>query len=1748
MSTYPSKVDDNTTIINISDNLSELGTTAINQLRSAVFAIEKTVGLNPQGAKTSLSDRVNISINPDGTIKAAALSAVGLVTLPITNNQVGNSAGIKEFKLALDYPTATLATQILALSTQVTHNSSVLNQNTNDIRIHIAGGTTLSDGSTLARHVASQIDLNAVPSDTRDPLYTWVGLRDKNGNLRSGIKVADGLLQINNDLVAHENSVSGAHPATAITVDSSQFTQIPVDVQTVQQALNAIDTAQTTLLGIDRAILNSNGIPRAARAQAINAPDGYNINIVPETLAFTFLGETNKLAPNDSPINGDDVIKFNPTNTSFSFDLAFANVKVGDIIRVNYGNGIEGQFDITSIRFTPGSDWTVRINGSNLYYRDGADGYSYARIDRPRYDISTQGVYAVAAAISDITITGCGASCPDSVIVGSPRGAIAVGIGFDPNQIDNAHSFLYLRLYPSGDPSVYYDLPGIDVSGNLGATPGQYSIDSIVNNTNRHFRAAGYNYRFIAFNHKGEFGLMLADSINKVSFSIINGVVSGTSIVPGTYTNNIIADASDGYDALGLGFKHAALASPTGTFTSSAQAAGFSTIILQPAKERNALVNGVKRDLLLSTGQTQGDGYWSATITAITPIFGGTSTVEYTINKNLISQKLAAKKTIIVQPISTPTADVVNYGRFFITDVAYIGSTTHITVLNGVHGTGSSFSSTLSVGAQVLLYFSNDSVSFDQDNLAGPGVFHRYHEVFADSFANTFAVERARMPKLNSISYLNTSLDGWRIRKVSEKMKGFGTAKTVRFNLSGWNIVPGQYNAYLSDPNNSLNSGPITTATKNYPARFYDVSGINYIEIEFEELNISPGTSVPDGYIDIQIFDGLTRDGEVFPLAGISHNEKEIVAVTDLREFGTLSEKNFTDSAINFIQAGERYLHANGVVRGFEAFFTNSPTSLSSVQKFTGGLALVNGKFVGIDTQAVKLPDIYSSGGGTTVEFFVCATETGQLKTVVKSVPGIQFFTNSGYWVESLSFKNIIDNRKDLTILYRIKAVMSPTFNILEVSDCRRFVTNESINEFTFGFNGISTQIDYINRATFTNVQQIQNWNNEYGLDHVKIKQLDIVGPYLLGTFTNKITFEGGVINIVDTGLSCLMLTSNVTLKNSVINYTGAIFYNSDPDIMNIASFYQRVFNAYNFAAIVVADPWRILPNGIGTKTLTSISDVKIEGCTFNGLDSRRRPPFIAFYGTNETFENIKVIDNTFIDMVIDNQIAIGLINTDTTYIFVPTYTDVIISGNICKNNQTLMLSGVATPTYPSDGTFSLNIPVAVSNCIINKNIFGGIGYNLNPFSTIIIDGNIVGVIASDVTVNKTPLGNYGLALPVGLTDGSTIRSFGNPYTAIISNNQCNYIKAADCYSSVINNNIINDDESNRNSLLPLFVHQPVSEPWYRGICIRQAQTMGVLYADNICCANMIGALKNGLTVYNIGIDFLSKGVVNGNNIESLISVTSVPTYGIRMFDSGTITGNNIKRGSSNTINGYIYTDDTKQITIVGNKFDSLFIDSSNLYYNILSNTYSSNNVNQVVSSTHMYIGNAIPFIKLDTTVSSFATYNFMSSLDTYQPQYIYHDSYNDAWTISFANASAGSSYPEHRAAGISIPLSDMLPINASILKVTIHWSFGAGDSTTTFIEGTINAYVSQNTSGLYASPIPVFIDSACTIPGPQNLHTPGTGILTIANLPRNSTAKTNKILHVYLDNVRCNNDSTHKRSGMESNLRMVIDPSAIAQ
>lgn len=1555
MTVFPFAIDSDADIFRIDNNgLSEIGADVINQLRGAVFAIEENIGVQANGSLNSIADRFSVSHNADGTIKASALTAVGLVTLPIDNSDVGDSAGIKEYKLSLDYSTASLNTAISANTSLLLSLTAFTNETASDFNLHLSGSTFTSDGITSAKHVLSHIDLNSAPNDSRDPSYSWTGLLDKNGNLRGTTNAATALLLINDELVDHQNTTNEAHPATAITVNSDNFVEIPVSVTTVQAAIEYLDDAEVAKTGEHRAVHHAAGIPPRARQQSLTLPDGYSENVVSVTPITAYLIHPPNTSPVDDLSIGDDVIKFSPTdNTSFSFDAQFSQIQKGDVVTIDYGLGFSTQALITAVHYTPGLDWRVRIDRTNLCEADG-----YARIDRPSFTDNVYGVLAVASANG--TPTGSFNHILSSVIVGNPRGACALGLGFDAGQLNETHYNLYLELYPSGNPGEkVIQLPAIDVTGNEGATPGKYTLESVVQQTNNSLREIGFNYRMIAFAHEGEFGIMLSDAVNNASFAIVKGINSSGSITTGSYTENVIGGNDvDDFDALGLGESGSNIASPT--YQSSwvdSTAAQYPTKVISPARGRNYIVNGRRLDEFATTYLANDDGYWDGYISARNTVGSFSVETTYTVEMDLSPAGLKAGKTILIQPAIAFTdsrySDV-DYGRFIIKSVNFIGACgesaalTQITVINGLHAYGSGFGFSSSEGLPVRLHFGYDSVGFNFENLINQSPtsleYHRFHEIFINDEGKTFSNERARLPRQNESGQL-LSTDNWHILDVSPKLRGYRDTdplaynKYVRFYVLGYDSSTGEFDGYLgkrvSGTDDIISVGPVVRGKKNIVTRFYDETHIDYIDLLFEEVSTYPGSSILSGsntlselplaegeelpystansrYVDIEIFPTLQTHDELLLLATCEVNwdpasgQNVIQHVINRRQFGSIDEADFTQSAKEFIQSGEKYLHENGIIRGLalDSFTEDDSGEIF----FKGGLALVNGKICPVNNSSVTIPQIYPRGTSLpqNMDWAICVNEKGNLTSIIITNSKAQFFATPGsnnYLLPSATFEELIATRKDLTPIALVNVTIASLI-INKVKDVRKFVYQAdaahitvTADTFTGNFHSIEALGNWM--GSFAGVKPIVTLKGEFNVNEL----ID------LSIFTNGIHFmgNGAVINV--TAPRGFLLTNNITFENITFNYS----------VSDISYQTNNVINSDNGCIF-------------GQKGI-NLNNIVIKDCTFNYLNTTQRPPFISFkLEKAQELQSIKIIRNSFNDnspstSLGESQAAVSIFSDNDGAGTNPSLVlNTVIEDNICNYKQGIWITQIK-------GASTAEIPgINVYNTRISKNSCGKIGYIVSS-----VVSSSPTLMQHDRSQGLLIEGNQCILISTSFDDESIFYAyniFNNAFgtgDVVIKGNFCSSIDVSFAYK---------DGEISSLKIEGNILRAIVSG----NIAINISSYLMDTEAPPVSIINNFidsGIVSGSAITYVDGIDCLASSNIHNNIIKGFTNQAIL--VGLRGTEYS-ISNNKMYRGG-NSISRYIYVvartvnDNGVQGTIIDNYFDSFTTNGSDTDTTIVNNS-----------------------------------------------------------------------------------------------------------------------------------------------------------------------------------------------------------------
>jgi hypothetical protein len=1194
MTNFPTSLDDDSTLPSVNNNITEIGDTVVNSLRDAVFALEQNIGIGAAGTTSSLATRLGISLNSDGTLKSSAITGLGLVTLPITAGQIATNAAIPESKLLLDHRTQDLFNYINDLSNNIASVSGWISTSGVKLDAHIGGA--------IYRHTLDEIDVSngTFPflknkfNTYRDNSQSYNLVSDLNSEFLShqwadGTAVSTGNVTTNGGLVFPSNY---GHTAAGIYLNTSRFTTVPGTATDLQQFAQFVDSANIFLLGTRIQNLYSNGISKESRSSSL-VNDGYGMPIVPITSAYAYL---KNLGTNSTPFDdintGDDIIEFKPSSadsTNNSFDEKFALVNIGDIVRINYGT-VEVQFVIKEKKYIQSGGnkkYLVRIAGKNLSYSTVAT----ARIDRPLANINKYGVLAVAAANSGVS------SIPASLIVGNARGAQALGLGFNPDQFDASHYQLYLALYPTGSPSDGYTiLPGIDVTGNQGATPGLYTLDGIVAATNAAFRQPGYNYRFIAFSYQGEFGVMLADPYNNAGFSILSSVISSTGAIDtlGTsvaFTNNVVGTSppsnpvnSKPLDPLGFGQYGANIASPAyQTSYASALASQIPTKLFLPLKRNNFYVNGTEREKLnVDVNQlldVYGDGYWPAAVTQRVPTPGASVSTTYRVYSDLSSSQLKVGKTLVVQALNGTGTFPTDFGRFIISAITVNcapSSYTDITVYDAIHGTAlspvPSLDPATTQSPTVALYFSSDSVAVNQENASdftSVSPFKRYFELYVDANSNTFAHERARV-NAGNVSSLNingsiplnnySELVKLNIIDVSPKLRGysFGSVTKITLNIVNFDAGTGIFDGYLSSwdgVSSATNKGSLVYGKKGEITRFYDETNIDFIDILFD-INTAV-SSFSNQQIDFQLFPTLSLDNEQMLIATFQYNDisKSINYTNDKRQFGSIGAKDLSTSALNYISLPEKYLHSNGVIRGFDMADASLVSNPNGGQIYlNGGLALVNGKLTQVNNQTVNIP-LIKEYPNYNINWVLCVNDKAEYQPIplldfdsllntplntTRLFRAFNILNGQSYYLDASTFSDIVNNRKDLTPLYIVSSTttISPVSISLSVTDIRKYV-NDADSNLPLRLTSGNSQ------GNFKNASSILNWikyNNTYNGNAFVRGANSITGlvtSNLSLNFPSTITIDGEN-NALLTLNSTVTIGSNLTMKNLSVVFNGS--------------------------------------------------------------------------------------------------------------------------------------------------------------------------------------------------------------------------------------------------------------------------------------------------------------------------------------------------------------------------------------------------------------------------------------------------------------------------------------------------------------------------------------------------------------------------------------------------------------------------------
>jgi hypothetical protein len=330
-SKYPNQIDTSVELPHVRNNILQMGSEAINSLRSAVVNIEKTLGINPQGSPSqTLSNRLDRSLDESGNIRPDAISKLGLLSGPITDRDVSDSANIKESKIKLDYPTSLLYSEISGLFGEVKTILSQLIEINKTLSSHI-------DQNAINKHLAKAIMLEEVFAQGSDISTKSIS----ESNMQEAIKkIVTGHINYSGQNISSSNN---SHTASQIYFDNSN-TDFSSD--NIQSTLEEIDLFTDTSVKDHQDILHGN---------VLLSSDYGSLDLNEYNSEVVYNGEASGIRYNTN--SDSQFATFSVPSTNFSVDKS-------DYLIAQVG-GSEEKFQVNSVS-TDGVSTSVEVFGAAI--------------------------------------------------------------------------------------------------------------------------------------------------------------------------------------------------------------------------------------------------------------------------------------------------------------------------------------------------------------------------------------------------------------------------------------------------------------------------------------------------------------------------------------------------------------------------------------------------------------------------------------------------------------------------------------------------------------------------------------------------------------------------------------------------------------------------------------------------------------------------------------------------------------------------------------------------------------------------------------------------------------------------------------------------------------------------------------------------------------------------------------------------------------------------------------------------------------------------------------------------------------------------------------------------------------------------------------------------------------------------------------------------------------------------------------
>ena len=425
-SNYPNKLDTSVEIPVVRDNITEIGSDVLNGLRSAIFNIERALGINPHGsAGGTVASRVSRSLDDSGNIKKDALDRANVLSGPISDSDVSKVAAINESKLNLNFPTQLLQDEISILNSQIDDIIRKIEELNIEVATHVHPDAT-------NRHNATAITVSSYAGNPSDISTSSLDLNNLQDTLSS---LYDGHINYTGLGISETNN---SHSADQIHYDNDDTKGVLTD-DDVQSAITSLSLLGSATIRDFVLNLSSNGIVRTGAVKNDYLDSSFGEVLVDETTITYFTGfdSTTVIMLPEHPL---------PSKSISEFDVLTISNAVND--------DDNGNYRVKNVILNPSSEVTnIEIYG--ILRSESASG-TLGRVTKNTYSAYNENGFNCAVRPRvDKTNT------PD-IQVANPNSATIISSGISPQSITPDNHVFSISI-DSGDPidiETYDDTPG----------------------------------------------------------------------------------------------------------------------------------------------------------------------------------------------------------------------------------------------------------------------------------------------------------------------------------------------------------------------------------------------------------------------------------------------------------------------------------------------------------------------------------------------------------------------------------------------------------------------------------------------------------------------------------------------------------------------------------------------------------------------------------------------------------------------------------------------------------------------------------------------------------------------------------------------------------------------------------------------------------------------------------------------------------------------------------------------------------------------------------------------------------------------------------------------------------------------------------------------------------------------------------------------------------------------------------------